>query len=408
MAFRSFGLLCVVPFVAACSVDADGELSSSANAGADGSTAGDGSSLNSDGGTVSPGDSSVSENDSSFPADGTAPTGPLFAFVGSSDGKIRVYTVDPASGAWTFKKDANAGTNPSFLAIDAPRRRVFALDESQSLVRAFSFDPDTATLTEKNTRPSGGNGPAHLSIDPTGGWLFVANYGGGNMSVFPIDGAGAIGAASDTKPSGVKSHWAGTNPSGTFVFVPALGANAVAQYSLNTTNGKLGDNGAGSLPAGAGPRHIAFHPSEKWAYVINETAISVTAFDFDKGTGKLTQKGTVSALPPGQSAAGVSGAEIFVHPNGKYVYASTRVFNSIVQFSIASDGALTRVANVTTGANRPRNFGIDPSGSFLFAGNQDAAHVVGFGIDSSSGALTSIGKSTDVAGPAFVGLSYVP
>lgn len=402
-------LAALASVIASCSATSEEELSEKPTDGSDSAaSSSDGDAPGLEGGTSIGDDSSPATEDSSLPADGAAPTGPMFAFVGSSDGKIRVYDVDTSTGAWAFRKEVGAGGNPSFLAIDSAHRRLFAVDESQSVVRSFAFDPQTTTLTEKNTRPSGGNGPAHLSIDPTGAWLFAANYGGGNMSIFPINSEGGIDAASDSKTSGNKSHWAGTNPSGGFVFVPALGANIVAQYSLNTTTGKLTDNGAGSLPAGAGPRHLAFHSNEKWAYVINETAITVTAFDFDKSGGKLTQKGTISALPPGQSAANVSGAEIFVHPNGKYVYASTRVYNSIAQFSIASDGALTRVANVTTGGDRPRNFGIDPDGKFLFAANQDVGQVVGFKIDSSSGALTSIGKVVDVNGPAFVGLSRFP
>lgn len=229
------------------------------------------------------------------------------------------------------------------------------------------------------------------------------------MSIFPINAAGMIGTASDAKLSGAMSHWAGTNPSGGFVFVPALGANVISQYTLNAATGKLTANGSATLPAGAGPRHLSFHPSEKWAYLINETAITVTTLDFDKATGNLTAKQTISALPPGQSPAGVSGAEISIHPSGKHLYASTRVFDSIAHFSVnATDGTLTRVANTSTGADRPRSFGMDPEGTLLFAGNQDVNQVVGFRIDPGTGALTSLGKTVDVPGPTFVGLARMP
>jgi 6-phosphogluconolactonase len=342
--------------------------------------------------------------------DGGAVVGPLFGFVGSSDGKVRTYSVDSATGAWTLKKESNAGTNPSFLAYDPARRRIVSVDESGGgLVRSFAFDPITGSLTELSSKPSGGAGATHLSLDPTGKWVTVANYTGGNMSILPIDAAGLIGTATDTKASGAMSHWAGCNPSGTHVFVPALGANVVAQYTLNGTTGKLADNGVATLPGGAGPRHLSFHPTEKWAYVINEVAITVTTFDFDKVTGKLTAKQTISALPPGQSTAGVSGAEIFVHVTGKHVYASTRGFDSIAQFSVsAADGTLTRVANAPTGAKRPRSFGMDPEGTLLYAGNQDVNQVVGFKIDAATGTLTSLGKTVDVPGPGYVGLARIP
>ena len=403
---RLHGYLLCVSALLACSVSeeaddapvpADGDGADSTRDGASGDdTSGDGSVV--DTGATS---------DSGTLADGSLSAAPLFAFVGGG-GKITAYAVDSASGTFTKLKETSAGTNPSFLAFDPSRRRVVALDEAENLVRSFSFDPSTGSLTPINTKPSGGNGPAHISLDPTGNWVFAANYGGGTMSVFPIDTTGSLGNASDTRASGNKSHWVGTNPSGNYVFVPALGANLVAQYALNVTTGKLTDNGSVSPPAGAGPRHLAFHPTEKWAYLINETAISVTALDFDKTTGKLSAKQTLSALPPGQSAAGVSGAEIFVHPNGKHVYASTRIYNSIVQFSVGADGALTRVANVTTGGNRPRSFGMDPEGTLLFAGNQDVNQVVGFRIDTSTGSLTPLGKTADVDKPSFVGLVRVP
>jgi 6-phosphogluconolactonase len=335
--------------------------------------------------------------------------GQLFAFVGSSDGNIRTYTVDETNGAWTYRAASLIGTTPSFLAFDPPNHRVLAIDEATNVVRSLSFDPTSGSLTEKNNQPSGGTDPAFVSLDPTAHWAFVANYGGGNMSVFPIDATGMIGAASDTQNSGAMSHWAGTNPSGDHVFVASLGANVVDQYSWNHTTGKLTANGTASPPASSGPRHLAFHPNEKYAYLMSETAITVTTFAYDKPSGQLTAHGTISALPPAQDPTGVSGAEIVVHPSGKFVYGSTRVFDSIVQFSVSdTDGSLTRVANVMTGGDRPRSFGMTPDGNFLFAGNQDANEVVGFKIDATTGTLTSLGKTVDVTGPAFVGLVRVP
>jgi 6-phosphogluconolactonase len=355
-------------------------------------------------------DTGPPSSDATADAD-AAPIGKLFAFVGSGDGKIRVYTVDASAGTFAFLRESNGGQNPSFLAFDPGRRRVVAVDESGGMgqVRSFTFDPTTGDLAPVDVEPAGGAGSTHLSFDPAGKWVMVANYGGGNMSILPIDADGMLGAAADTKPSGAMSHWAGTNPSGTHVFVPALGANVVAQYTLNTTTGALTDNGTAALPTGAGPRHLAFHPNETWGYTINELDITVTTFDFDKGTGRLAQKQTISVLPPTQPTGGVSGAEIFVHPSGKWVYASTRGYNSIVHLSVdAATGTLTRIANALTGANRPRSFGMDPEGTLVFAGNQAVGEIVGFRIDGTTGALTSLGKTVDVPSPTFVGLARVP
>lgn len=334
--------------------------------------------------------------------------GELFAFTGSTDGKIRVYAVDGASGAWTLRRESNAGTNPTFLAFDPARRRVLAVNEiTAGLVRSFSFDPTTGALTDLGAKSAGGAGPVHLSLDPSRRWVLLATYDGGTASVFPLEAQGALGDATGSQPSGAKSHWAGTDPAGTHAFVCVLGADRIAQYGFDSAAGKLVDNGVAQLAPGSGPRHLVFHPNERWAYAVNETAVSVTLLDYDRVAGKLTARQTVSALPAGQSPTGVSGAEIALHPDGRSLYASTRVFNSIAQFSIAADGTLARVASSPTGANRPRSFGLDPDGAFLYAANQDANEVVGFRVGA-GGALQPLGKVADVTRPAFVGLARMP
>lgn len=238
----------------ACSSDPEPGGSSGSSGGTSSGAPGDGG----DGGATNDGASqdSATTGDAAGDAD-AAPVGQLFAFVGSSDGKIRSYKVDSALGTWTLAMESTAGTNPSFLAFDPGRRRVVAVDSAGGgLVRSFAFDPGTGGVTQINTKPAGGAGSTHLSFDPTGKWVMVANYTGGNMSIFPIDAAGTLGDAADAKASGAMSHWAGTNPSGTHVFVSALGANVVAQYTLAAGTGALTDNGTAALPVGAGPRHL--------------------------------------------------------------------------------------------------------------------------------------------------------
>jgi 6-phosphogluconolactonase len=344
----------------------------------------------------------------SSPSDGSA-SAPLFLFVGSYDGNIRVYDVDAATGALTFKQMTSAGTNPSFLAFDPSRRRVVAVDETDTgKVRSFAFDPSSGALTSIAVKDVGA-GPTFLSIDPSGSWVFVARYTAGTMSVLSLDPTGAL-AVADDENSGAKSHWAGTNPSGNYVFVPALGANTVSQYSLNHTTGKLSDNGVISLPANSGPRHLAFLPNETHAYLINETAVSITAFDFDRTTGKLSAREAVSALPPGQTKSDtVTGAEIAVHPSGAHLYASTRGYDAIAHFTIhPDDGALTFVESTPTGGDQPRSFGLSPEGTLLYAGNQDVGQLVGYRIVAATGALEPLGDPVNVPTPMFVGLVRMP
>ncbi len=189
---------------------------------------------------------------------GGGPVGQLFGFVGSSDGQgARVHR--RRNGRLDAREGIERRPEP---LVPRVRSRAAAGGVGSTRRRAascgsFAFEPATGALTELSSKASGGAGPAHLSIDPTGTYVMVANYTGGTMSILPIDPAGMIGSAADAKTSGAMSHWAGTNPSGTHVFVPALGANVVAQYVLNAATGKLTDNGTAALPAGAGPRHLA-------------------------------------------------------------------------------------------------------------------------------------------------------
>lgn len=351
----------------------------------------------------------LSAADAASPDAATA-QGPVYAFTGSSDGQIRVFRVDVAAGTLTAKGATTAGVNPSFLAVDPKNSRVFAVDESSSEVLAFAFDPQTATLTPRGKQGSQGAGPAHVSVSPSGGSVLVANYGGGTVAAFPVLGDGSLGAASDSKSPGAKAHLAITSASGAYAFVPCLGANLIAQYLFS--GGKLTPNTPASVspPAGAGPRHLAFHPSAKWAFGINETASSMTTYAYDATTGKLTPQNTVSTLPPGTTTPN-TGAEVAVHPAGGYVYGSNRGLDTIAIFTLdTATGALTLTGNEPTRGQVPRSFGIDDTGTLLVVANQRTAanpnqgNLAIFRIGT-GGTLTPIGTPlSGVGSPAFVGL----
>ena len=153
------------------------------------------------------------------------------------------------------------------------------------------------------------------------------------------------------------------------------------------------------MPAGSGPRHFAFHPSGKFAYVINELASTLVAFSYDAETGKLTTLQSLSTLPDGYDMPSYT-AEVVVHPNGKFVYGSNRGHDSLAVFQIAADsGQLTRVQIEPTGGRNPRNFAIEPSGRYLLAANQDSDQVVVFAIDPDSGQLKNTGETLAVTMP---------
>jgi 6-phosphogluconolactonase len=340
--------------------------------------------------------------------DAAPPLAPLFAFVGSGDGAIRAYSVNESTGALALVATANPGGNPSFLAMIPALRRIYACDESKNQVRAFSFDPKLGQLVDLGSPvASGGGGPTHVGLDPSGKWLFAANYGGATAAVFPIQGSGALGPASDTQSPGAMAHQAIANPSGGFVFVPALGANVIAQYKLDGTTGKLSQNGTASPPANAGPRHLAFRPDEKFAYGINEKASTMTTYAFDATSGKLTANATVTTLPNGFSGQNTC-AEVVVHPSGAFVYGSNRGDDSIVTFaSDKATGALTLVGHTKTGGKTPRSFALDPAAKLLFAANQGSGTVAAFTIGNDGKPVAS-GAPQAVPSPTFVGAWRVP
>lgn len=330
--------------------------------------------------------------------------GTPFAFVGSNDARIRVYRVNRSSGALTLQGTYDAGTGPSFLALTPDTRFLYAVNESTSMVAAFTVDPQSGALGFINRRGSQGNGPAHVFVDNSGKWVMVANYGGGTAAVYPIVAGGGIGAPSDTESPGANSHQIVTDPSNQYAFVPALGADIVAQYSFNASTGALTANGSLSTVAGAGPRHIAFHPTLPYAYLINETNSTLQALSFNAATGQLTSMQTVSTLPPGFGGAN-TGAEVAVHPNGKFVYGSNRGHDSIVVFSInPANGQLTLVEHEPTGGVRPRHFSIDPRGELLYAANQQSGTVFAFRVDQDAGTLSSLGQVAAPPSPYFVGI----
>lgn len=371
------------------------------------SSSGSSGSASSSGGASSSSSGGPTDGGSSG-ADASARPTALYALTGGGDGVIRVFAVDAATGEWTARGSLAAGTSPSFLAADTVRGRVYAVDESGGgSVLSFAFDPKSGALTSLGAAvPSQGAGPTHLSIDPTGKWVLVAMYTAGKVGVFPIGPSGLLGAATDVASPGDKAHLAITSPSGGYAFVPCLGANIIAQYTFNGATGKLTPNAAGSAspPPGAGPRHLDFHPGEAFAYGVNELASTLTTYGYDKAKGALTPIETKTTLPAGFSGAN-TGAEVFVHPSGKWVFTSNRGHDSIATFAIdAGTGKATLASHASTGGKTPRSFAVDPKGAFVFAANQASDTVQALRVDPSTGALTPIGAPRPVPKPTFVGL----
>ncbi len=331
---------------------------------------------------------------------------PPTVFVGSGNGDLTVYSLDPA-GALTLRGTASGGSNPSYLAIDGARRRLYAVNENypNGMVAAFDLAPDGG-LTALNQVSSQGSGPAHLSVDPSGRWVLVANYGSGTAAVLPVTDAG-LGSAVDTESPGQNAHQILTDSSGTHAFVPCLGSDLIAQFDFAPATGQLTAHAPASVATapGAGPRHLALHPGGRFAYLIAETASTMTAYALDAGT--LSPLQTLSTLPAGFTGSN-TGAHVRVHPNGRFVYGSNRGHDSIVVFALAADGTMTLVGHTLTGGTTPRDFTLTEDGRFLLVANQTSGDVHVFAVDADAGTLSAAGAPVTVNAPAFVGAWSLP
>ena len=181
-----------------------------------------------------------------------------------------------------------------------------------------------------------------------------------------------------------------------------LGLDKVLVYGFDSKGGNLTPAGFAKVAPGAGPRHFAFHPNGKFAYVINEITLTVTAFAWDERKGKLGELQTITTLPV-ERGKGMSTAEVRVHPSGKFLYGSNRGHNTIAVFQINQDtGTLKAVQHQSTLGKTPRNFGIDPTGNFLIAANQSSGDVFTFNINQDTGELKPTGHSVKIPMPVCV------
>jgi len=349
------------------------------------------------------------------------------AFVGTYTNKtdskgIYAFDFDAASGKLTPKGLAAETPDPSWVVVHPNGKFAYATNEAgkHSTITAFSIDAGHAKLTQLNQLPALGADPCYLSFDKTGKYLFVANYSSGNVVVFPIlpDGklgehtanvkdAGTLGPNKERQES-PHAHWVQASPDNRFVFISDLGLDEILSYRFDAAKGTLtpDDPPGAKLAPGAGPRHVAFSPDGKFVYVVSELNSTVTAFSYDISHSSFRELQVVSTLPSDFHGRNDT-AEITVHSNGKWLFASNRGHDSIAVFKLdPASGKLQPAGDFPTGGKEPRHFTIDPTGHFLLAENQNSNSIVVFRIDPATGALTPTGESASVPSP--VKLTFVP
>jgi 6-phosphogluconolactonase len=341
------------------------------------------------------------------------------AYTGAKSKGISVSHFDPATGRLTAPELAATTTSPTFLAVHPSRRFLYAVAETSNLggkrvgtVAAFSLDASSGKLSLLNRESTGGAGPCHLEVDRTGKCLLVANYGGGSVAALPIQETGALGSAcsfvqhkgSSVNPQrqeGPHAHYITTDPANRFALTCDLGLDQVLVYRFDPDKATLVPNDPpfAAVAPGCGPRHLAFHPTGRFAFVISELGSTLMTFSYDAKRGRLKELQTLSTLPAtfvGKNSC----AEVQVHPSGKFVYGSNRGHDSIAVFGFdAKRGKLTCLQIQHTQGKTPRHFAIDPSGQWLLAENQDSDSVVVFRIDEKTGRLSETGTSVAVGAP---------
>jgi 6-phosphogluconolactonase len=344
-------------------------------------------------------------------------------YTGPDQGKgIYLYDLDLASGSLNEVALAAETRSPSYLALSPDKKRLYAVGEvsefqgkKSGTVTSFALVEASGKLTALNAQPTGGEGPCHVSVSPDGKNVFVANYPTGTIASLHVGDGGKLmepasviqheGQGTDpSRQKGPHAHGIWPSPNGRFVLACDLGLDKVLVYKLDAETGKLtpNDPAFGKVPDGAGARHLAFGKDAKFAYVINEMGSTMTTFAWDGSSGALQPIQTISTLPDGFSGKSY-GAEVVLHPSGKFVYGSNRGHNSIAAFKIDdSTGKLTLAGITPCGVDWPRNFNIDPTGQWLIAAGEKSGTLTVFKIDPNTGGLTQTGDAVKLPAPACV------
>ncbi|MFE3031861.1 lactonase family protein [Streptomyces canus] len=332
-----------------------------------------------------------------------APTGPRPLYLGTytsveGGGKgIGIAAYDAASGRITGKGTITGVTNPSYLAAHPDGRTLYAVAEQDAGAVTAVRLSDRKVLGSRST---GGAGPCHLSVHPGGRWLLSANYGSGSVAVHPIDSSGALGERRDvvthSSPApgpgqeGPHAHQFLTSPDGGHVLAVDLGTDTVYSYRLDERTGRLTEVSRARTRAGAGPRHLTFHPGGRYAYLANEVDNTVAVCGYDSRTGRVSVGGPQST---GTGSGTNYPAQFLVTANGSYAYLANRGDNSLTRYAVEADGARLRLLDtVPVHGDFPRQIAFSPDGRLLFAANQRSGTVSVFHVDTSSGDLRLAGK----------------
>ena len=331
----------------------------------------------------------------------------------SNPNGIHVYKFNSQTADFQPEQPVTPLSNASFLTISKDRKNVYAVSESrEGSVNAYSFNPVTGKLDFLNSAPS--PGPCYVSVDDRKQLVFVGNYGGGSVQAAPLNEDGSLvtsklqtiqhegSSVVENRQDKPHVHAAVLSLDDQYLMVPDLGTDKVYQYQIDASRSDILEPAATPFlqaAPGSGPRHLVFHPNGRFAYLVLELEAAVAALEYHMAEGSLQLKQTISMTAP-EFEGNVSGADIHVSPDGRFLYASNRGdANEIAIFAIDQQGELTLAGRQSVLGKTPRNFAIDPSGNFLLAANQNTNEIVIFRRDPETGLLSSTDKRIQVDKP---------
>lgn len=363
---------------------------------------------------------------------GTYTSDAVHGAAGHGEG-INLARLDLATGALEMVQTYPA-PSPSWITLDPRRRFLYAVNEVDDFggakhgsVTAYSIAPGSGVLTRINAVSSQGAGPAQASVHPSGQFVFVSNYGGGNVAVLPVQANGGLGDAVDVQQDvgppgagrpadgapgnfsisdhdGPHAHMISADPTGRWVLLDDLGLDRTFIWKFDQQTGKLTPAEPAFVPsasAGAGPRHFGRHPNGRIFYDLYEEASELAVYDWDPRTAALRLKQKISILPPGYAGTNYA-SELVIAPSGRFIYAVNRLHNSIAILAVAIDGHVRWVGDEWTRGDYPRNVALDPSGRFMVACNQRSDQATVFRVDPVSGGLTFTNRYVPIGSPSMI------
>lgn len=352
----------------------------------------------------------------------------LFVYIGTytlnSDSEgIYVYQFDLSNGSLTRVGLTSGIDNPSFLTITTDGQYLYAVNEVAEVdgvlggsVSGYAINNQTGALTYLNSQSTHGEYPCHVSMDQSEQYLVVSNYMGGNIAMLPIKKDGTIGFATDVvqhegfskvnpeRQEAPHAHSATITPDNKFALVADLGKDMLISYKLDLKKGKLLSYEKKQIyeAPGDGPRHMDFHPNGRFVFLLNELGNTINSYRYESEKGTLKLVDTIYSLPDDFNGDSIA-ADIHVHPNGKFLYASNRGHDSLIICKInEGDGTLKYIAHQSSLGQHPRNFSIDPTGNYLLVANKDSNNIVIFSINQDSGLLTSMSEVIELPQPVCI------